>query len=93
MDLWDLLLLVLGRFFPHVVSAPSEWWKRRRSADWPLVQGRIHKAEAVWDERFWVAQLSYSYSVNGEYYSGEDKQRFATERRADDKHCSPVETH
>lgn len=84
MDLWGFLLLTMARLFPGAVSAPSEWWKRRRSGGWPLVQGRIHEAVAVWDENFWVAHITYSYSVNGEYYSGEDKQRFATERRANE---------
>ena len=84
MDLLDLLILLLARFSPDIVSVPAEWWKRRRSTDWSLVQGRVHEAQATWERRFWVVRLSYSYSANGEYYSGEDKQRFATERRANE---------
>jgi hypothetical protein len=84
MDFLDVLLFVLARFFPDIASAPAEWWKRRQSKDWQLAQGRIYQSKATHDERFWIAEVSYSYSVNGEYYSGEDKQRFATKRRAEE---------
>jgi hypothetical protein len=82
--LWDVLIIVLTRLFPDIAIAPAEWLKRQRSRNWPVVQGRIHKSRATSDERFWIAELTYSYAANGEYYSGEDKQRFATKRRAEE---------
>ncbi|MCI0348889.1 MAG: hypothetical protein L0Z53_05630 [Acidobacteriales bacterium] len=79
-----LVLMGLGAIFPSVYSAPSEWWRRLRSNGWPIVQGRIHSGQALCIEEIWSAELSYSYTVDGQYYSGYHKQFCASERDADD---------
>lgn len=44
------------------------------AGSWPIAQGTIeHAAPKVIGEgrtAYWVGELSYSYSVNGEYYAG-----------------------
>lgn len=50
-------------------------WIRRTAKDWPCVQATIEFARARKlgqedDGAGWVGELAYSYSVNGEYFSG-----------------------
>jgi hypothetical protein len=33
---------------------------------------------------FWMAEFSYYYSVEGEFYSGYDQKQFARERKMDE---------
>lgn len=54
------------------------------TADWHRVNGRIETVN-VHSNRHdnWVVMLYYSYSANGEYWSGSTFRRFFTERDAD----------
>jgi hypothetical protein len=80
----DLVLLLLP-----VAAASWAWFRARRAHSWPSAQGTILSAQvkSSGDSYFqpWVADLSYSYVVNGEYYAGFHRIRARTERRAEEK--------
>jgi hypothetical protein len=90
-DPWGLLPIVkdlLLIFFP-MGTALWAWFKIRHAYSWPSTQGTIMstqvKSSADSYFRPWVADLIYSYIVNGEYYSGFLRMRARSERRADEK--------
>ncbi len=58
------------------------WLKKRRSESWPMTPGRIETAYTC-DEYGHVAELGYSYSSNGDYYSGLYRRQFKTQSAAD----------
>ena len=87
-DLWplikDAILLVLP-----AAGAAWAWFKFRHAHSWPSAQGTILSAEVLRasDNNIlpWVGNLTYSYIVNGEYYSGYHRMRARNERRAEEK--------
>ena len=89
MDLIVRLLLrglipLIGKPFVEGDYAFSEWWRRQRSNGWPVVTGHVHSTRAYYDDHLWQTEVSYSYTVSGEYYSGFSGRHFARERDADE---------
>jgi len=79
--------------FVAIGSLPKLWqWLQRKAAEnWPTTPAKIENTEigrAKWSvnrsSRGLVAQLHYSYSVAGEYYSGTFEKSFATEAEAEE---------
>jgi predicted DNA-binding helix-hairpin-helix protein len=88
---WDLLLFLkeAGVLLIALAGAAWAWFKFRHAHSWPSVQGTIVSAqvERSTDNNIlpWVANLAYSYIVNGEYYSGFYRMRARSERRAEER--------
>ena len=80
----ELLFPIVAKPFMAVDRARSEWWKRVRSNGWPIVHGRVHSSTIYPDDQLWLAEVSYSYSVNGEFYSGYFRKRFTDEDEAEE---------
>jgi len=80
----DVVLLLLP-----AAGAAWAWFKFRHAHSWPSAQGTIisAQAQATTDSHFqrWVGNLTYTYVVNGEYYSGFHRIRARNERRAEEK--------
>ena len=80
----DLVLLLLP-----AAGATWAWFRFRHAHSWPSAQGTIMAAQvrrsADSSLQPWVANLTYSYVVNGEYYSGFHRFRARSERRAEEK--------
>ena len=55
------------------------WLQRQRAEGWPTVQGRIESVEVKGPAR---AELAYSYSLEGHYYSGYYQREFGSEEEA-----------
>lgn len=74
--------------FALAAAAGIRYWIRTRQAQsWPSTQGTIMGAQARrGDERHkgWICALSYSYTVNGEYYAGFHSIGTRKERRAEE---------
>jgi hypothetical protein len=72
------------------------WLKRRRSRDWPVAQGGIESTSVGPAKLFgagsftrdksdrYSAEIAYSYSVDGERYSGRYAQNFTDEDEAEE---------
>jgi len=67
------------------------WFQRQRAQGWPTVQGRIESVEVKKTKPFlistsprggrllYTAELAYSYTLEGHYYSGYYQREFASE--------------
>ena len=86
--LWPLLKDVSLALIP-AAGAGWAWFKFRHAHAWPSGQGTIMSAQVLHtgDSQIqpWVARLTYSYIVNGEYYAGDHRFRARSERRAEEK--------
>jgi len=77
----DIILILAG-----VSAGILAWFKSRRAQSWLSTQGRIcdiafRNAGGVYKP--WVAEFIYSYTANGEYFSGRHSIRLWTRKRAD----------
>jgi hypothetical protein len=92
-DPFDLLALLsyVVLLLLSAAGAAWSWFKIRHAYSWPSAQGTIISAQAqkskgsyigTW---VWVGNLTYTYIVNGEYYSGFHRIRAHTERGAEEK--------
>lgn len=79
----DLLYPIVAKPVLAYQRSCSEWWRRIRSDGWPIVHGRLHASAIYAEQNLWLAEVSYSYTVNGEYYSGYSKMHFANEDDAE----------
>jgi hypothetical protein len=76
--LWRLLLefAALSGFAWGIrrLTVSTQRRMQRYAAAWPTVQGTVEhatpKMEGEGRTGYWVGELSYSYSVDGEYYAG-----------------------
>ena len=86
--LWPFLKDVILALIP-AAGAAWAWFKFRHAQSWPSAQGTIMAAQVqrATDNNIlpWVANLTYSYIVNGEYYSGSHRFRARSQRRAEEK--------
>ena len=54
------------------------------STAWPMANGRIFDSSVQHDDiHGWAAELTYSYTVFGEYYSGTYRRGFRRKKRAE----------
>ena len=86
--LWPIAKDVILALVP-VAGAAWAWFKFRHAHSWPSAQGTILSTQVQRSTdsyvQPWVASLTYSYVVNGEYYAGSYRIRARSERRADGK--------
>ena len=82
---WVLGGLLIG----YVVTKTKWWWRSHGSEHWPEVGGHVEKAE--WDYKgrdqaqgFPVAEVWYSYEVNGERYAQVLRRDFTDPDQATD---------
>jgi hypothetical protein len=66
----------------------SRWMKFRGADSWPATQGTIESLDVkevrTRSTHYFALDAAYSYSVNGEYYSGRFAKNFETESEASD---------
>jgi Protein of unknown function (DUF3592) len=90
-DPWGLLPILKDLVLALVPAGAAAWaWYRTRHAhSWPPAQGTIVDAQAQVSKNSyiqrWVGNLSYSYVVDGEYYSGFYRIPARSERKAEEK--------
>jgi hypothetical protein len=80
MDTFSTLLLVGLGVFAVLIGGLVWWWysggperlNERRTTGWPLVSATVENYEIEYSRyQGFTTILYYSYSVNGEFYSGE----------------------
>jgi hypothetical protein len=71
-----------------LISSLAGWWllraRKRRAESWPMVAGRVERAEVEGTDTGYFADISYSYQANGEYYSGFYQKTFRMRRFAEE---------
>lgn len=91
LDPWGLLPILkdVALILVTAVAGAWTWFKTRHANSWPSAQGSIQSTQvrASSDSYIqpWLATLTYTYLVNGEYYSGFYRLRARSERRAEQK--------
>src|SRR5215510_4083345 len=89
MDSLIRLLFVLAARLSAPLLIPIDYglrrlWRSLRGNGWLAIDGKIHTVRTEQKEAFWIAEFSYYYSVEGEFYSGYDQKQFARERKMDE---------
>ena len=81
-----ILFLLIGSAKPM-----WRWLQRRRAREWPTVQGRIESVAAHEKKQFfgtsgrasgYAADLNYSYTIDGQYWSGQYVREFGGDDKA-----------
>ncbi|MBZ5630794.1 MAG: DUF3592 domain-containing protein [Acidobacteriia bacterium] len=74
-------IFVLAIFLAVMAERGWQWLRRRAARQWPVAEGRVERAE--WRQpntgtnRYFVADLAYSYVVGGQYYAGYYRRAFS----------------
>ncbi len=74
-------VFVLAIFLAVMVERGWQWLRRRAARQWPVAEGRVERAE--WRQpntgtnRYYIAELAYSYVVAGQYYAGYYRRSFS----------------
>jgi uncharacterized protein DUF3592 len=90
-DPFALLTIVkdVGLLLISAGAGAWAWFRTRHAYSWPSARGTIMGAQVRSSTdsyiRPWVGDFTYSYIVNGEYYSGFHRLRARSERRAEEK--------
>jgi hypothetical protein len=61
------------------------WFRKRRSRHWPITFGKVESASTYQDNFKWLTDVSYSYSIERNFYSGQFQLRSRCERKANDQ--------
>jgi hypothetical protein len=61
------------------------WLRKRSSRHWPITFGKVESASTYQDNLKWLTDVSYSYSVERDFYSGQFQVRSRSERKANDQ--------
>jgi len=73
-------VFVLVIFLAILAERGWQWLRRRAARNWPQAEGRVEFAE--WRQpnshsnRYFVAELGYSYRIAGAYYAGHYRRSF-----------------
>ena len=75
-------VFILVIFAAVMVERGWQWLKRRTARAWPRAQARVHQAEwrqpRTGTNRYFLADLAYSYVVDGHFYAGYHRRSFTT---------------
>ena len=66
-------------------TAVVVWLRKRSARHWPMAFGKVESASSYQFNSRWLTDVSYSYSVDGEFYSGQFQLTSRTERKADEQ--------
>ncbi len=81
-------IFVLVIFLAVMAERGWQWLRRRKARSWPVAQGRVHSAD--WHQprtgtnRYFLADISYYYFVDGHFYSGYQRRSFSKAEAAAD---------
>lgn len=89
-SLWDLLPLWQEIVLILMAAAGGvwTWFKFREAASWPSTQGTISSTSTRHSgghRRSWDGELTYTYIVEGQYYSGCHAVKALSQSRAQEK--------
>ncbi len=75
-------VIVLAVFLAILAERLWQWLRRRAARQWPLAQGRVEKADwrqpSTCTNRYFVAELAYSYVISGHFYAGHYRRAFSS---------------
>ncbi|MGI9102341.1 MAG: hypothetical protein ACR2IF_07825 [Terriglobales bacterium] len=75
-------VIVLVIFVAVLAERGWQWMRRRAARAWPTAEGRVERAEYrqpnTGTNRYFVADLAYSYVIRGQYYAGYYRRSFSS---------------
>jgi Protein of unknown function (DUF3592) len=74
---WETLLLAIS-----AGTAITVWLRKRSARYWPISQGRVEYASSFENSGTWLTDVSYSYRVADEFYSGQFRLTSRSQRKA-----------
>ncbi len=81
-------VFVLVIFLAVLAERGWQWLRRRKARSWPAAQGRVHSADwrqpRTGTNRYFLADVSYYYFVDGHFYSGYYRRSFSNSAAAAD---------
>jgi Protein of unknown function (DUF3592) len=90
-DPWKLLPFwrEIGLVLIAASTSIWTWFKFRQAHSWPSAQGTIvgaaARASGGGHSQGWAGEFTYTYVVDGQYYSGFHRIKARSERRAEEK--------
>ena len=79
-------VFVLVIFLAVVTERGWQWLRRRRAHSWPLANGRVHCADwrqpRTGTNRYFLADVSFYFFVDGHFYSGYHRRSFSSREAA-----------
>jgi|SRR6266850_2255624 len=66
-------------------TAIAVWLRKRSSRHWPITFGKVEHASSFEDGFNWLTDVSYSYSVEKDFYSGQFQLRSRGEKKANEQ--------
>ena len=74
-------VFVLAIFLAVLAERGWQALRRRKARSWPVAQGRVHTADwrqpRTGTNRYFLADVSYYYFVNGHFYAGYHRRSFS----------------
>jgi len=81
-------VFVLVIFLAVMAERGWQWLRRRQARSWPRAQGHVHSAEwrqpRTGTNRYFIADISFYYFVDGHFYSGYHRRSFSNAAAASD---------
>jgi hypothetical protein len=79
---WTAVVRDVVVFAAAATSAIILWLRKRSSRHWPIIFGKVESASSFENNGAWLTDLSCSYSVQGDFYSGQFRVRSGSEGKA-----------
>ncbi|MGB0040081.1 MAG: hypothetical protein WA800_13145 [Terriglobales bacterium] len=64
-------------------TAITVWYRKRSARFWPLAYEKVEYVSSGENNGTWLTDITYSYSVANEFYSGQHQIKTYSERKAD----------
>jgi Protein of unknown function (DUF3592) len=80
---WLKLFIDITSFALAGVAGLVVWRRKRSARHWPMTFGYIELALALDENNEWFTDLSYTYKVGTDFYSGRFRLRASNEEQAD----------
>jgi Protein of unknown function (DUF3592) len=66
-------------------AAITLWLRKRSARNWPTVSGKVEQASCFENNGTWITDISYSYTVAGEFFSGQFPLKARNEQKANEQ--------
>jgi|ERR1700691_5332551 hypothetical protein len=89
---WTAVARDVVVFATAATSASILWLRKRSSRHWPIIFGNVESASSFENNGTWLTDVSYSYSIQGDFYSGQFQVRSRSEDKASEHELCWKET-
>jgi hypothetical protein len=81
---WVALVRDVAGFVIASGTGVVVWLRKRNARYWPVASGKVESASSYENVSQWLTDVSYSYNVDGEFYSGQFQLTSRSERKANE---------